>query len=330
MFLRMVISKVTATFILVVSLLLLNSIQPAFAQEITANPQSCLLGAYLSSLYNLDLNDNNFGASFWLWSNCDSEKLQPLQTIELVNGSSYSSTLEGKDKKGNILWEYRKVNGVFRHEWNVSNFPFDRHVLEIWLDESVQDTNNFVYIPDKINSGYDKNIKIDGWQIIGLNIEAKEVKYNSTFGDPQVAGDVGSKYSRLIVSIEIARNNKISFLKFNTGAYIALGISALTFLLDPSQRMSILVGSLFAVVLNLRAVDAILGSSEGLTLVDQVHITTMIYIFAAALCAVYSQILHKTGREKTVQRLDRIGIIVFVLSFLVANIVLIGTAAVKG
>ncbi|HEY9851882.1 MAG TPA: hypothetical protein V6D28_20585 [Leptolyngbyaceae cyanobacterium] len=330
MCLRALIGKLATIFILVANLLIISPTPPVYAQEIAAAPKSCLLGAYLNSLYNLDLNQNNFGASFWLWSNCDSENLQPLQTAELVNANSSSYSQEGKDKKGNILWEYRKINGVFRHEWNLRNYPFDRQILEIWLDETEQDTNSFVYIPDKINSGYNKNIKIDGWQIIGLNVEAREVRYDSTLGNPQVAGDVGSNYSRLIVSIEIARTDRSGFWKMTIGAYIAFAISALTFLFDPNQRTILLIGSLLAVLLSLISVDGILGSTEGLSSIDLVHITTMIYIFVAASYAVYSQILHKTGREKTLRRFDRIGMIVFVLSFLVANIVLIGTTAFKG
>jgi hypothetical protein len=57
-------------------------------------------------------------------------------------------------------------------------------------------------------------------------------------------------------------------------------------------RLDMLGTGLFAVVLNLCAVSAILDSVDGLTLFDELHIVCLLFIVAALLVTVRSWQLH--------------------------------------
>lgn len=328
---------------LVTTLCLWNA-SPATAQSETS-PKTCRIGAYVLELRDFDLVKESFGSSFWVWAICPSEDLKPLTTLEFINSkkidTAYDTVLERKDIFGNfrtqdkVFWSFKKVSGEFHKHWDVRNFPFDRHTLEIPMEDSVLDSSAFVYLPDPKNSSYNKTFKVHGWTITGFNIREEKSSYETTYGDPELK-DGQSSFSRAVVSIDIKRNSIIGFFKLTAVVYIGFILSIATYFLNPahtslmSGKLSAPVGSLFAVVVNQRAAESILGRTEGLTLVDQVHITAMAYILMAVVIAVWSRLISERGDEKRAIRLNHLSAYIAGISFLAINIVLIVHAAING
>jgi hypothetical protein len=321
---------------------------PAFAAPTpttsTAPPtqQSCRIGVYLLSPRDMAPATKSFGADFWVWSNCPSKTLKPLETMEVVKGkdiqTAYDSVQEKPDpaaKLGKkIYWAQRKISATLRHDWAVENFPFDRHTLEIPLEETQADVTAFVYIPDVENSSYKQDMKVDGWKIKKFTVRERQEKYQSTFGDP-VLKSGESEYSRLSIVIDIERDSMLSFFKLITGVYAAFVTILLAFFLEPSSefgsRTGLLVGSLFAVLVSMQSIDGVLGQSGTLTMVDSIHVTTLGYLIAAVIAAVYSNRLNEQGREKAALKFDRqICFSVFSISFVAFNIIVITHAMMQG
>ena len=76
----------------------------------------------------------------WLWSLCPSRDPAPLDTIVfptampgLQLGDVRSTPL---DQGG--LYQYLRVQGTFRHDWDMRRYPFDRHQLVIPVDEAIR------------------------------------------------------------------------------------------------------------------------------------------------------------------------------------------------
>lgn len=320
----------------IASLLLLSWALPTFATT-TASPQTCYVGTYLSSLHDLSPSSKSFNADFWLWSRCPSQQIEELEHNDFLNAVKLDTGFDSKPEKiGNIYYSSRKVSGVFYYDWNLSNFPFDRHVLQIPFENSVFDVNSLVLKPDTSESAYNNNIQLDGWYITGFSIKDSKIRYKTTFGDPSISRSSKSDYSRLTISIAIARNSLTSFFKLNSGAYIAFGISLVTFFLNPTQptlvsgRIGALVGCLFATLVNLRAIDGVLGRTERLTLSDKIHITIMLYILATIVETVYTRLMNEAGQDKSSRHLDRLSFAVSGISFIVVNLILIASAAIAG
>ena len=239
-------------------------------------------------------------------------------------------------KIGSLYYSSRKLSGVFYYDWKLDNFPFDRHVLQIPFENSEFDVNSLVFKPDTSESTYSDNIQLDGWHITDFSIKDSKIRYKTTFGDPSASHSGESDYSRLTISIAIARNSVISFLKLSAGAYIAFGISLVTFFLNPTQptlvsgRIGALAGCLFATLVNLRVMDGVLGLTERLTLSDKIHITIMLYILATIVETACTRLINETGREKLSRHLDRFSFAVSSISFIVVNLILIASAAIAG
>lgn len=321
------------------------AIQPlVFAQTVT-QPQSCRLGAYVVGLHDFDLAKKSFNGDLWVWSVCPSKDLKPLESMEFIDSKkvslSNSSLLERKDKFGsfskqdNVYWAQKKVNGDFYHNWDVQNFPFDHHTLEIPIEESVYDTSAFVYIPDLKNSGYKSNLELEDWKITSFNLRGEAITYNTTYGDPEIEKGQ-STYSRSTILIDIQRKTALSFLKLNAVVYIGFLLSLASYFLNPAQtslmgaKISAPVGAIFAVVVNQRAAETLLGRSESLTLVDKIHITALLYILLAIVIAVYSRLLSEQGDEKRAVRMNYKSAYIAAASFVVVNVILITHAAIAG
>lgn len=331
MFLRILKSFCFRTIlILFTSAMLFCQASPASAET---SPQTCKVGIFFTSLHDLKPAENSFAADFWLWSLCPSQ-IEPLKKIDVIKTRTISSNIEFTEKKGDLYWSQRKFQAVLQHKWNIDNFPFDRQVLDIEFEDGESDSSKLIFATDTANSGYNKEIKLNGFQIKDFKIQETKYKYPTTFGDPSLSA--GSTYSRMVVNITLGRNGLASFFKLNTGTYVAFALSLLSFFMNPVQtsifsaRMSLLVGSLFAVVINLRALESVLGRTEGLTLVDNINIMTMVYIFASVLIAIFSQKACELKREKLALRYDRYSLYLVAISYITINIIMIVTAAIRG
>jgi hypothetical protein len=226
-----------------------------------------------------------------------------------------------------------KVHAVFNHSWDVTNFPFDRHELKIRLEEGNADINSLVYVADTKNTSFDRTIRIEGWRVKTVTIAAGRHTYDSSFGLSDAAG---STYAASVVSIFVERDALGLFWKLLAAVYIAFLVSLMSYLMNPSAdalfngRVGLLVGMVFAVVLNSQRVSATLGQSPAFTLADKIHVLTLMSILCSLIAANVSRHLHKTQRGELAIRLDRWLVVGILLIYALANGLMISAAARGG
>ncbi|CAK0779024.1 conserved membrane hypothetical protein [Gammaproteobacteria bacterium] len=293
-------------------------------------PDQATLGAYVISIHDLNFAANTFGADFWVWTDYENSRLQPLKTLELVNAKSATISLQTTQQKENQTWSQQKIQGTFRHSWDMSNFPFERHTLSIIMEEAQDDINHFRYVDDAKNDGYAKDIVIDGFAIRKMTVENTQRDYNSNFGDPSAPPK--SSYSQIRINIELERVSRILFIKLHTALYVSFLITAFCFPLLPqiqktpqlvNAALSAMVGSLFAAVINLRAADTVIGRSEALTLVDRLHFITFLYFIVLGGCAMMILVTRERWNIGNLYRFSRWAGGVYVVSYIAVNALLV-------
>ncbi|MES3020220.1 MAG: hypothetical protein V4857_01415 [Pseudomonadota bacterium] len=310
---------------------------PAAAQAVEpAKPSgaaSLRTGAYITSLYDLNANNNTFTADLWLWFLHDKAfNLKPLKTLETANARDFRPGVDTVEEHGTERYHAQKVRGVFNHNWDVRNFPFDRHELQIRLEEGLADIHKIRFVADQANTGFDPQISIEGWNVTKVSIETGEHVYNSSFGLKNVAG---SRYAASTISIFVERDGLALFFKLLSAVYIAFMVSIVSFFLDPSKdglfngRVSLSVGMIFAVIINSQRVAGTLGQTPVFTLADKIHILTLVAIVFSLLGALVSRRLHMQGRGDYADSIDRRMAVGMVAVFTAANLLMI-LAAAKG
>ena len=316
----------------------LSQTLPVQAEAVTS-PKTCQIGVYLTSLRDFKPAEKSFTANFWVWSVCPFETPKPLESLKVVNSKevsknyttfSRSENLSDTFKASkNVFWSEEEISATLYHNWDTKNYPFDRHVLQIPLEETQLDASIFVHAPDFANTGYPKDLDLEGWKIINFRISQENFPYRTSFGSPGIKRELNSR-SRLIISITINRESKVSFFKLVMGVYAAVALSIMALLLD-EELMGILVGNLFAVIVNLQAATSDLGSSNSVTLIDFIHIIAIIYIFITAIVLVYTRFLSESDQSHLSRSLRRrIAVPILAGSFVVVNIVVISHAAIVG
>jgi hypothetical protein len=184
------------------------------AASASPDARTCKVGAYVNSLYDIDLSNGSFGADLWFWSTCPSADLHPLDVMDFVNAKDVHTSLAATYERSGEYLSYVKVSGLFRDHWDVRNYPFDRQALRIVVENTDAPASQFFYTADRKGSKTSGDIQLDGWRVTSFDIREQTHLYDTAFGDPAFAGKEESDYARLIISISVARTRLGLWLSF--------------------------------------------------------------------------------------------------------------------
>jgi hypothetical protein len=310
-------------------------------------PLTCLMGVYLQDMRDYKFADRSLFASIRLWSVCPSAAESPLQHLNVLNSNGVSISEINTQKLPNesgyfpnsamVYWSERTVEGTFFHHWSAKNFPFDRHTIVFEFESVRADVSSFVITPDYAHSGFSPSINDGDWIASGFSLNEVEHSYSTNFGKPDRHLNGKGTYSRMRVEITLQRARITSFIKLCTGVYAAVIIAGMAFLMDVrepdivSGRTGLLVGCLFAAIVNMQQAESTLGLSEDITLTDTIHIVSILYILFASVLALVAYLRCEAEREDFARRMDRrIHLPIYLSSFVVVNAVVIAYAAIIG
>ncbi|MEP7217615.1 MAG: hypothetical protein ABI876_01795 [Bacteroidota bacterium] len=266
---------------------------------------TCTIGMYILSIYDLDFPNEAFTSDFWLWALYSRDSLDPLSSAEITNAKNYNYSLPDVEKKMGVNWGTVKCKATIKQQWDVNDFPFDEQTLKIVIEDATHDTSSLVYVADTNNTKIDSSVKLNGWKISGFHVASQLSRYQTTYGDPSLG--TSSTYPSVVATLKLKRDGLGLFFKLFTGVYVAFIIAIMVFFIDPvdvDPRFGLPVGAIFATVGNKYIVDSILPASVTFTLVDKIHLVTFIYILLTVVISVISLFLYKNGREAFAKKLD--------------------------
>ena len=302
--------------------------RPETSTQEKGNAEGCKVGAYLTSIHDLDFAGHTFGADMWIWTHTSPEsERKPLETMEFTNAKTTCSSLESNTVKNGIRWGQRKICGIFRQHYDLRNFPFDSHNLEVHIEEGIDDITALTYEADTLNSYYHRGGEPDGWKITDFKIIDNPVTHSSTFGDPALKAGSKSQYAGIILSITVQRKEVMSYIKLTAVAYIAFLLMLMSFLLHLDSgfrfldsRVALLAGALFATVINMSSASSVLGSWDRFTLVDKVHIIALFHILLGALLTVIARVLLTRGvSDHRLRQVDLLAAVLATITFIGTN-----------
>jgi hypothetical protein len=307
------------------------------AVNAASNPQKITLGAYLTSLYDIDNDNGSFSADVWVWTKSKT-KYNINNSLEVSLLSSqvphFSEVLETKRLKNGEFYTQRKISGTFVHDYDLTNFPFDKQKLTINFEDSDLNKDALEFITD-MGSGYDKEISIDGWNILGVSLRSITKDYDTNFGDttkPSI-----DQYSRVAMDIELERDDKFIFFKITLGLFAAVFVALFSNFMSSanadiySNRVGLVGASLLAVVVNQQFADQKIGQSTTVTLVDILHMIGFCTVFIIFIGSLISRKLSLTKNVRfSPKEFDIITFAVMTLLYVCANIYVIYKALHSG
>lgn len=282
-------------------------------------PDTVKLGVFFTSVYDLNLAEKSFTADFWIWYNYTNDSINPLESIEISNAKEFEFQSPDIEKVGNVNWATHKCKATVKKEWNLKNFPFDKQELHIEIEDAIYDSEQLIIVADVKNSKYDKNIKLDEWEIRSFRVTQLEKTYETTYGNPALEGT--SEYPGLTASFVLERDGVGLFFKLFIGIYVAYLISLSVFFMGPEnpERFGMIVGALFAGVANKYIVESLMPQTIMLTLPDKIHNLTFIYIIFHLIITVLAYRLTVKEKIKLGWRVDLTCFLVSIISFIAIN-----------
>ncbi len=299
------------------------------AAHCQASPAHYKVGIYVTSIHAIDMVSGTYAADLWIWSVGTSPTRDPLATMEFVNSEQITRRMESTTRRGDLYWRQAKVVGIFRQSWDLRQFPFDKQVLVLTVEEGIDDVTRLAYDADAVDTSYQPDATPPGWRFVSQRIATGTTRYATNFGDP--AGIKGSDYAKLQMVITLQRASVATFLNLAAPLYAGFLLCAISFLLHKDgraivdARIALLGSALFAVVLHMPAVSSVLGSEHQLTIVDFLNIVVLVYIVFGAIIAVAAGMTHN-GRRPLSRRLEYVCCAVVLVSFAVINILLLAHA----
>ncbi len=300
---------VTLLLFMLVSAVFCGTASAAGAKD--DRPLDVQMGIFVMSLYDLSLVDDSYNAVFWVWLVFPKDATIPYMatnSLELMNAKSYKPIFFYNTVKGSKHWVTAKYNAVLMHNWDMSNYPFDKQMLRIELEEAEYDATSINFIPDTVNSGIDSTIEIPGWKVDSFSIEPFMDINETTYGDPTLSAK--STYPEIIATITLKREGLRPIFNLLTAAYIAFILGIMVLFLHPEfidARKVVLTSAMITIIGNHYIISAELPAMPTFTLIDRIMVTTFIAICLSAFFTIVTSHYIRVEKTKTAVRINRIG-----------------------
>ena len=231
----------------------------------TSGPAKIYAGIYVLNIGKLDEATGAFDIDFYL----DLKSNRPYSSngFEFMNGRAQDEDLiiDTPDEKF-----YRIQASLYTH-MDFTNYPFDKKILSIDIEDKNDDNDNVVYIYDANHSGIDPQIVLNGWQLDGFEGTVT----------PHYYSVYNQSFSRLSFDINIVRPGMSSAIKSIMPILFIIFVIILTSFIKEDlieARITINISVLIAAVLFHVSIDSSLPPISYLTLADKLMIFTYLFI----------------------------------------------------
>lgn len=291
---------------------------PATAIKVTA-------GIYVDRVKSLSIKDNLWTVDFYIWFKWNDGNVNPGDSFQVIDG-----TVDPKDIKlikngvvGNENYALYKVTATITKKFDMNRFPVDDQFLTINIQDTADQRDKIIFVPDQEGSSVGPNVNTPGYGINGFNMTEKPFSFNSTMGDPTVSS---ATFSQLRTGILLSReDNSVLFVSL-IGIFVAV-LAALSslFIMSFQGRFSMEGASMFVLITNMIFISNLVPTG----VITVGHYVAALGFFIVAMCLVESSIsihYHKNGEEALARRLDLVTAPILAVGFIVTVIAMIWAA----
>jgi hypothetical protein len=293
----------------------------------THGPQKVNVGFYLLNGGKLDFVNSCLALDFYLWFTFTSTDTPSFEFLNCKNAVITKQEEQLPYPGTDLNYVVFRVNGTFDQTFDLRNYPFDRFVIKILLEDTEKNVNDRIYAVDEKESGVDPMFQVMGWNMDRFEVRTLVHPYNTTFGVPESVDK--EAYSQAEVSVAISRNHLIIFVKMVMPAVLFLLISVMSILLpieQISQKISLCVAALFSSVAYHLSLSQGLPQISYLTFVDKMMLGNYFTIFINLIFTILIFLADKAEMQTAKSRLMvAVRIVVPVLALtLVSRLVIMG------
>ena len=209
--------------------------------------------------------------------------------VDVQNGSNAHVHADGS-----ILWR-QYYRGTMSSNFDLHEFPFDSHRLEVRIEAGSGDTSDVVYVAGESGVRDERasetvHVVPHGWDLLGLSAEVGEANY------PQL----GETYSRFTFRIEVKRDPHFYWWAIVLPLLPIVATSWSVFWMDPkefSSQVGVGVTAMLTVVAYRITIDSSLPPLSYMTRMDYFLLVCQVWVFGAFLMTVVVHVCHARGTD---------------------------------
>jgi hypothetical protein len=175
-----------------------------------------------------------------------------------------------------------KLRASVRNALDFTDFPFDRHVLHVDIEDAERDVRLLEFVPDaspgRAPLVISEDLAPQDWAIGEATLTIVQHREHTNYGDPEQTED--SVFSRAVISIEITRKHSLRILlTLLLGTFMSTLVAFFAVLLPIQQsppRYTLLSGALFVCIANRLLVDTRLPPGSSLGLLDLMQLVAIL------------------------------------------------------
>jgi hypothetical protein len=223
---------------------------------------------------------------------------------------------EPEELEDGTMYQVLRFQGGFSQKLTIYDYPFDKQVLKVVFEDSVDDTAGLHYKLDAVS--LNPNMTLPGFTIGKPALVVSDYTHPTTFGDPRHTAP--STYSRATLEIPISRPVFAYAVKLLLPILCAAVSAALMFLLSPrwvDSRTSIGITSLLTIVALQITSNEDLPDVGYLTMLDKLYVCAYLLVILSLVVVIWSTRLVEGDNESKAAALDRRALVVLYAGFFV-------------
>lgn len=242
------------------------------------------LGVFVSSLADISETQRRFEIIFWVWllPPASDPTPDPAKMLEVMNAATVERQHSVTTDTPAGRYSQVKLRASVRNPLDFTDFPFDRHVLQVVIEDAERDLRLLEFVPDLAGGRgpvvLSRDLAPPDWEIGELTLTATHHAEATNYGDPTEAAD--SVFSRVVLGIEITRKHSLRILlTLLLGTFMGVVVAFFAVLLPIQQsppRYTLLSGALFVCIANRLLVDTRLPPGSSLGLLDQMQLVAIL------------------------------------------------------
>lgn len=288
------------------------------------------VGIFISSLYDLNFQDNSYSMDFWIWWKYDNHEdapwekhpveghriYIPYKQIEIINKQSFEieKSYQEVGYDGSV-YVMAKFNAKINQKWDFSDFPFDTQKILMELESVEYDSSKLDFIVDDQKNDFivSNDVQFAKWNIDRLlNLETCDKIYESSFG-----GETQGIYSRIRMTANLSRNvDALMFLDTYLGFFLAFIMCCVLFFLE-LEHLADRIGVIFAATISAIGQKQILQinfpNAVDSQISNVIQSATFSIILITLVCSISCNKLVKTGMQTNKEIASKIHWTVFVM-----------------
>lgn len=283
----------------------------AHATHATAKLQepNVLVGIHINDVRSISFKNDSFVVDATVWFRWKDKALHPHKTFKLLDAKidSRKVTTDLYLEEQGVRYAAVDLIATVAKKWEIANFPFEKQLLLLSLEEDELEYDKILYGVDTANIHPNTKLEIHGWKVGAYKTYVSENTYSTNFGDPRMPSDDVYYASEFNQEIVIERASVIAGIKLLIAPLVAIFLMSAILRLPPTEaaRMTVTTAALFALVSANYLVANMLPDSEGFSYAEKLITLGLVECGLYFVETVSALKLMKSGDETRARLIDK-------------------------